>query len=447
MKPLHFPFSAYIIYALLFSSALAQGQSITINSVSGTSFCFGDPVSVTFTASGDWSQNKNNAFTIQLSDTNGSFGNAFKNLGSLKQTASGTFTVTAMMSENYPVSTHYRIRVTGSYPYLASLDNGQDLTIGRVPAAFLEIANFATYTTTPNSGPLFIPVGAQVGSSVQIKIPSDDLHPDPVQNATKYDWDFGLDATPQNASGIGAIEQLVTYSTGGDKTVTMTLTGPTGCTSSATITHHIFDCSNPSIPKHAIVDSGTLSYDIHQGKKVIWVNSGVTLYLDGSFDTVFCEPNSTIIDRPGNNVVYLKPGASYSDAGGKGSYSTIIHADGVSLDLNAPNYNAQIHCPNLNFDYTNAPPNVAHPLAVKNDLSSWSISLSPNPTTGTLSVKGLPSENINVTVINILGETVMEVKNPNSSDFPLDLSNLAAGTYYVRFSSANSVTTKKIIKQ
>jgi len=75
------------------------------------------------------------------------------------------------------------------------------------------------------------------------------------------------------------------------------------------------------------------------------------------------------------------------------------------------------------------------------------LSLSPNPTTGVLSVQGLASDNITVSVFNILGETVMVQKNLPVPDFTLDLSKLVPGTYYIRFSSPNSVVTKKVIRQ
>src|SRR5688572_20991318 len=210
MKIMSVPSMVFFLLALILLPGTSSGQTITIDSISTANFCIGDPVSVTFTATGDWSQNANNTFTVQLSDINGSFGNSFKNLGSLKGTASGTYTVTATISENSTLSTHYRIRVTGSYPYVASLDNGQDITIGRAPTAFLEIANFSTYTTTPNSGPLFLPVGAKIGDSVKIKLPSGSSQTDPLQSSSMYEWDFGLDATPQNIVGTGLIEQIVT---------------------------------------------------------------------------------------------------------------------------------------------------------------------------------------------------------------------------------------------
>jgi hypothetical protein len=435
MKNTRIPFSAFIICAILFCSGLVHGQSITINSISGTSFCEGDSIAVTFTATGSWLHP--NAFTMQLSDSTGSFAEKFKNFGSLNDTEAGTFTITSPNPTGI-VSTHYRIRIAGANPYTLSADNGQDITIGRLPNLDLEISDF----TTP-IGSNELSVGARVGDPVHIRLPTDPLYPDPLQNSTICDWQFGSGAMPPNASGNGAFEEYVTYSTAGDKIIHVTFTGSSGCTESAQITYHIFDCSPPSIPKYTLIDSGNLN---GISNKVIWVNPGVTFNVNGTNDTIFCESNSTIYDRGGGNVIYLKPGAYYSDLG-HGSGSTIIHANGVSIELQKPSYNQEISCPTLDFDYTNAPPNVAHPVeSVKNDLSSVSITFSPNPTKGMLSVKGLPPDIITISVFNTLGEMVLMQKNQSARDFSLDLSKLVAGTYYIRFSSANSVVTKKLIK-
>jgi photosystem II stability/assembly factor-like uncharacterized protein len=85
--------------------------------------------------------------------------------------------------------------------------------------------------------------------------------------------------------------------------------------------------------------------------------------------------------------------------------------------------------------------------SVKDNLNSVSITVSPNPTGGMISVQGLPLDDITVSVFNIIGETVMVQKNPSAPDFTLDLSKLAPGTYYIRFSSANSVVTKKVVRE
>ncbi len=75
-----------------------------------------------------------------------------------------------------------------------------------------------------------------------------------------------------------------------------------------------------------------------------------------------------------------------------------------------------------------------------------SLRVYPNPTNDFVTIKGIPSDIQSVRIVNVLGNTVMELKNMHSPDMILDLSKLAPGTYYIRFSSANSVVTKKIIK-
>lgn len=75
------------------------------------------------------------------------------------------------------------------------------------------------------------------------------------------------------------------------------------------------------------------------------------------------------------------------------------------------------------------------------------LTISPNPTRGVVSIHGLPSTYRTISIINSLGETVMRLENPHLSDMTLDLSKLVPSTYYIRLSSENSVVTKKIIKQ
>ena len=430
------PSMVFLICCLALTSGFVNAQSVSMSPIPRTSYCVGDPISVTFTATGTWGPK--NAFTLQLSDATGSFANTFKNIGSINGTAAGTFTISSTIPTGITGSTHYRIRITGALPYTASTDNGQDITMGVKPSIDLEIADFTTYVTTSVGG-LFLPVGAQVDSTVQILLPHIDSSS---ASSIKYDWDFGSDATPPNASALGLIKKNVAYSTAGDKTVSVTATDPAGCSTSASINYHIFDCTNPSIPKYALIDSGQ-NADFHGG--VIWVNPGVAFSIDGGKDTLFCESGSAIVNNGVYNVIYLKPGASYTESRG-GAYSTVIYSDGVSLDLNNPPYRKLIHCPNLDFDYTNAPPNAAHPLEGVVYTSLPSLTISPNPTRGIISIQDAPSNDLNISVLNILGETVMQLKNVNSPDFTLDISKLVPGTYYIRFSLANSVVTKKIIK-
>ncbi len=71
--------------------------------------------------------------------------------------------------------------------------------------------------------------------------------------------------------------------------------------------------------------------------------------------------------------------------------------------------------------------------------------LSPNPTSGFITITGAPIDAANVTLMNLLGEAVLTTK-VESTDLTLDLSGFPNGAYIVRFLSKGSVTAKIIIK-
>jgi hypothetical protein len=271
-------------------------------------------------------------------------------------------------------------------------------------------------------------------------------------------WDFGPGATPAKATipgiydGVIAVhfsQVVVTYSTPGEKTYTVTVDSAGKRFSTGTYKLFAYDCSKPSIPHNAIVINSdtTVTFD-SQPSRTYWVNPGVQLklmnlygrYGDSTF-TVFAEPGSTISGSVFHCVLYLKRGAGVTSNG----MNSVIYGDGATINSSSTDFT--LTCPTLDFDYTNAPPNVAHSSAVRDELKSLSVTLSPNPTRGMLQVQGLPSENTTVSVFNILGEMVVMQKSPRASSFTLDLSKLLPGAYYVRFSSANSVVTKKVVRE
>lgn len=246
-------------------------------------------------------------------------------------------------------------------------------------------------------------------------------------------WDFGPGASPQKPrtpgiwDGIISVHfsQDVTYLTPGDKTVSCSCF-------SGTMQFHIYDCT-PAIPHHAIVISADTIVGQSGNGGTYWVNPGVTL-TSYAKDTVFAESGSTIT---GSNVCYMKAGSKLSGGG------SVIYADGVKIEDGRA---FALDCPTLNFDYTNAPPNPAHSLSVRAELDAQSISLSPNPTGDMVHVQGLPSGNTTLSIYNLLGEVVVVQKDLRTQECTLDLSKLSPGAYYVRIVSANSVVTKKVIK-
>jgi len=79
--------------------------------------------------------------------------------------------------------------------------------------------------------------------------------------------------------------------------------------------------------------------------------------------------------------------------------------------------------------------------------SAKTIELSPNPTPGIVKVRAYAWGMKHVTIMNTLGEDIMQIAEPASTDFTLDLSNLPAGAYFIRLSGAESTTTRMIVRE
>ncbi|MEP7234155.1 MAG: kelch repeat-containing protein [Ignavibacteriota bacterium] len=84
---------------------------------------------------------------------------------------------------------------------------------------------------------------------------------------------------------------------------------------------------------------------------------------------------------------------------------------------------------------------------VRNNNFQTDILISPNPTNGIATVSNVTENLTNITVMNVLGEKMIELANPLSSKFSLDLSNYPSGIYYAKFISGGSVVVRKIVKE
>jgi hypothetical protein len=69
----------------------------------------------------------------------------------------------------------------------------------------------------------------------------------------------------------------------------------------------------------------------------------------------------------------------------------------------------------------------------------------PNPVNNTLTLKGAKTIQ-DVTIYNMLGQEVLRTA-PNTFDSDMDMSNLKAGTYFVKVTVENATKTIKIIKK
>ena len=77
-----------------------------------------------------------------------------------------------------------------------------------------------------------------------------------------------------------------------------------------------------------------------------------------------------------------------------------------------------------------------------NDFTQETITLYPNPTNGIIHIEN--AEGFQVEVYNILGKVILSKSNIINQD-KLDLSNLTAGVYYVKFQNENTTEVKKVV--
>jgi hypothetical protein len=471
MKRIH-TISLAVGILLLAFQATSWAQTITLDSVSGTHFCPGDPFSVTFTTTGTWGHN--NAFTLQLSNDSGTFDNGFQNLGSIKDTAAGTYSIITSAPTNVVwvqpsiqtiITQHdsligadsiivrdtvydtiqasrYRVRIIGAIPYVESANNGSDITIG-------EEAEHVVWAAGKPGGQAAIAAAVGVPIALYFGQKSTLYWQD-----TKEYIDFGKDATPQYDTTFEDVwpslpEGIsVAYNSSGLKTIFIETVAPGGCSVLDSFQVYAFGCDNPVIPHDAIILASDTVFTAEnpQLNKTFWLNPGVSVAgLSGS-DTIFAEAGSSVSGPQDGDIVYLKKGAS----SGINDEGVVVYQPGASVvtkNGNGTPYGT-IECSDLTFDYSVAPPNSIMHIndneAVAPEVPKAQIEVSPNPTSSMITLSGL-SSNASVAVMNVLGEMVEEQKA--STTTTLDLSKLARGTYYIRIASNGSVTTKKIVKE
>lgn len=71
----------------------------------------------------------------------------------------------------------------------------------------------------------------------------------------------------------------------------------------------------------------------------------------------------------------------------------------------------------------------------------------PNPTQGSLTIKGLRNGNNNLVLVNAIGQVLLNVDIEDQSEYYIDLSRFAAGTYYISVRNADgAVDNIKVVK-
>ncbi len=76
-----------------------------------------------------------------------------------------------------------------------------------------------------------------------------------------------------------------------------------------------------------------------------------------------------------------------------------------------------------------------------------SLSIYPNPSTGTVTVFSGGTTILGVSVLNILGEEVLDIPNARQSEISFDMSKLPSGTYFLEIQTAKGIVLRKVIRE
>ncbi|MBK7966697.1 MAG: T9SS type A sorting domain-containing protein [Bacteroidetes bacterium] len=83
-----------------------------------------------------------------------------------------------------------------------------------------------------------------------------------------------------------------------------------------------------------------------------------------------------------------------------------------------------------------------------NEINAKDFSVYPNPFTDLITVQNSSiAQNINVEIVNMVGQVVYKEQKNNLVNATIDTKSLAKGVYFIRFISNEGIATKKLIKQ
>lgn len=171
----------------------------------------------------------------------------------------------------------------------------------------------------------------------------------------------------------------------------------------------------------------TIETDNH-GSQVRWkirASDGSIAFRGGPFDN-----NTTINERI--NLVEDCYEFELSDTGGDGgNVVTLVDNEGTEIFHTDGDYEQKV---STTFK--------SNGVLGTNNINAESISLYPNPATSVLNLRN--AENADIQVYDLLGKMIFS-KNDVSMDEQIDVTKLQTGTYFMKISKDNSVTTKRFL--
>ncbi len=290
--------------------------------------CPGADVDVPFTLDG--TVGPENLLIAQLSDAAGDFTHA-TNLQAVPATTAGTATFT--LPRELPAGAGYRLRLLTSHPPTIGAPSGA-FAVPAAPVARIERV-----------------VGkALVGTDVTFVNGSGE-------GVTSSLWDFGEGASPATAMST---DGTTSYATPGWKTVSLTITGPNGCTSTAAVERDqgVFDSGFEAVSCEVAVPAdaevyGPGSEDLTGGDGTTWVCGGAEVALFGGKRTVVVEELGLMdFGGGGEQRFYVRSGGRF--IGSHGGLTTLLYETGAEV-LHPDYLSYAFECPTLAVDTGAAP--------------------------------------------------------------------------------------------
>jgi|GEM_PF-3355346 len=290
--------------------------------------CPGADLDVPFTLTG--TVGASNQIIAQLSDEDGDFTNAV-NLDAVSATASGSASFT--LPRELPAGDGYRVRLLTSHPP----------TIGSASGAF----------SVPEA-----PV-ARIGIDVKKALVDTDVTftNDSDDGFTSSAWDFGEGASPGTATTTDGTTQ---YTTPGWKTVSLTITGPNGCMSTATVERDedVYDSGFEALSCEVTVPSDAEVYgpgtaDLTGGDGTVWVCGGAQVGLFGGARTAVVEELGLLdFGGGGQQRFYVRSGGRFLAS--PGGLNTLLYETGAEV-VDADYMTYAFECPTLTVNLADAP--------------------------------------------------------------------------------------------
>lgn len=155
---------------------------------------------------------------------------------------------------------------------------------------------------------------------------------------------------------------------------------------------------------------------------------------------VFAEAGATVDMSEITTIYYMKAGSVLKDIW----TGFIVYEDGASIAEVEQRRDRTYHCPDLEFDYSDAPPYKIRPASVSRVKGS-SVSIYPNPVASKLIIEHKETTIREVIIRNTLGAEQLFVKPEGLGSTSIDVSRLAAGLYFVDIIRDSGTETHKIV--